>query len=548
MVANTVLKKYNKKYKCPYCDYKFDRDKLAKHIDKFHKDMIPEGYSPARVAFNAINKKETGRCIICHKESPWNEDKQRYERLCGSKSCHDKYLQICENRMKKKYNGKTKKDFLNDPKFQDKMLKGRSISGKYTFENGVSIDYVGSYEKNFLEFMDKFLHVEPEDIQAPGPTIEYMYNGIKHFWITDFYYVPYNLVLDIKDGGKNPNKREMDAYREKQVEKEKAIQKNGKFNYLRLTDNQFDQLLDIMLELKESLLDLSNENNQGDKILIKVNESVEDKKKYSVNTCTLNTIISETMLSPDAYLEGNIEPIENEYYKMSVNEAKENVMYLDSALVMLDERCNNYLKMLEGAKPSYDFYSDCILLKKYKITENQIMNLKENLLDLRSTIINLHESEDNLFDQIYLNEETHPKKNMDPKNALSVIFSCINKSVSNKNTLIKGYGRFIKDKCTIDIKRFSNKEEYDNFLNKDIQKAKVKIGEMHNISLFINKEIKIDENNSYPIKEEKNLNGLLGDAFLNIVLANVGKSLFNAGYDISTVIDGNKINIYFKRG
>lgn len=101
-----------------------------------------------------------------------------------------------------------------------------------------------------------------------------------------------------------------------------------------------------------------------------------------------------------------------------------------------------------------------------------------------------------------------------PKSSLSILFTSINKSISDKNTLVKGYGRFIKDKCAIDIKRFSNKDEYDNFLNKDNQKAKIKIGEMHNISLFINKEIKIDENNSYPIEEEKNLNGLLGDAFL----------------------------------
>ena len=123
--------------------------------------------------------------------------------------------------------------------------------------------------------MDKFLHVKSLDIQAPGPTIEYYYNGKKHFWITDFYYVPYNLVLDIKDGGKNPNKRDMPEYRAKQSAKEKAIIKDGKYNYLRLTDNQFDQLLDIFIELKDSLDEMDGpytEKLAHMKPIVKINE------------------------------------------------------------------------------------------------------------------------------------------------------------------------------------------------------------------------------------------------------------------------------------
>lgn len=363
--GTTTVKKYNKKYKCPYCDYKFERDKLAKHIDKQHADMIPEGYTANRVAFNAINKKEHGTCIICKKESPWNEDKCRYERLCESKKCHDEYIKMCEDRMKKKYNGKTKKDFLNDPEFQDKMLKGRSISGEYKFENGVSIPYVGSYERNFLEFMDKYLHILPEDIQAPGPTIEYMYNGKKHFWITDFYYIPYNLVLDIKDGGNNPNNRQMDSYREKQNEKEKAISKCGKYNYLRLTDNQFDQLLEVMFELKETLLDLDKSP------LIKINESndiIEDNN--------IKTIISECMNNPFTFINEDSSSIEDLYYDMSVNEAKENSTYLREIIYQLECVDNNIYKG-----------KDTIL---------------ENIKTLYDNIIKLDESDNNLFDEIYL--------------------------------------------------------------------------------------------------------------------------------------------------
>ena len=266
--------KYKKRYKCPYCDERYDRAKLADHIDKKHSELIPEGYTSSRIAFNTMNHKTVGHCIICGNETEWNEDKCRYERLCNSKKCHNEYVKLTEERLKAA-RGVSKSEMLSNPEFQDKMLKGRSISGTYKFSDGGKIDYVGKYEKNFLEFMDKFLHVQSIDIQAPGPTVEYYFDGKKHFWITDFYYIPYNLVLDIKDGGKNPNQREMPEYRAKQKAKEKAIASEGKYNYIRLTDNQFDQLIEIMLDLKDSMADLDGLYNQRLsqlKPIIRINE------------------------------------------------------------------------------------------------------------------------------------------------------------------------------------------------------------------------------------------------------------------------------------
>lgn len=253
-MVNNEKKKYEKRYKCPYCETRTLRKELADHIEKNHSDMIPDGYTAARVAFNYLNKKTEGHCIICGGVTDWNEDKCRYERLCNKKSCHNKYVKMTDERLKKA-TGKSKQEMLNDPEFQNKMLAGRSISGRYRFSDGGSHSYVGSYEKDFLQFMDIFMKVKSTDIISPGPTIEYYYDGQKHQWITDYLYTPYNLVLDIKDGGDNPNNRDMAEYRAKQYAKEKAITQQGKFNYLRLTNKQYDQLIEIMMELKESLLE-----------------------------------------------------------------------------------------------------------------------------------------------------------------------------------------------------------------------------------------------------------------------------------------------------
>lgn len=248
----TIKPKSIKKYKCPYCEIRLERDKLISHIDKKHEQQIPENYTSTRVVFNLVNKKNRGSCIICGEETRWNEDKARYERICDKKSCMEEYKRMTAERLFNKRHV-TKEDLLNDPEFQNKMLAGRSISGKYKFSDGGVMNYVGSYEKKFLEFMDQFFHVSTRDLVQPGPIIDYEFDGKAHKWITDFYYEPYNLVFDIKDGGNNPNNRDMKEYRYKQDAKEKAITKLNQYNYIRLTNNQFDQMILLMMELKDSL-------------------------------------------------------------------------------------------------------------------------------------------------------------------------------------------------------------------------------------------------------------------------------------------------------
>lgn len=260
--------KYIKKYKCPYCEKRLDKVKLISHVEKKHEDMIPQNYTPTRVVFNLINKKENGKCIVCGKESLWNEDKCRYNRLCENPSCKSRYKSMVEKRILDTH-GKTSRDMLLDPEHQEKMLANRRISGTYKFSDGGVRTYTGSYEKKTLEFFDNVFNCRSEDIITPGPVIEYMYKGEKHQWITDIFYIPYNLVIECKDGGSNPNNRPMEEYREKQIAKEKAIVNGKKYNYLRLTNNNFEQLFLILAELKMQLI----EDNVNERI-VRINENM----------------------------------------------------------------------------------------------------------------------------------------------------------------------------------------------------------------------------------------------------------------------------------
>lgn len=244
--------KTSKKYKCPFCDLKATRSELIDHVNHKHEDFIPEDYTAARCVYDYINGKNYGTCMICKaKVYEWNSKINRYYNLCSSPACKAKVREIALARHVKVYNKPT---LLDDPEQQEKMLANRKISGNYVFIDGGKVTYTGQYEKKALEFIDKVLNIPSKDIQAPGPVLEYEYNGKKHKWITDIYYIPANLLIEIKDGGSNPNNRSMESYREKQIAKEKMITELGTFNYIRLTDNNFAQLLDIFVDMKNEAL------------------------------------------------------------------------------------------------------------------------------------------------------------------------------------------------------------------------------------------------------------------------------------------------------
>ena len=259
--------KTSRKYKCPYCDFKAIRGDLVDHVEKKHEELIPERYSAARAVYDFINNKNYGTCMICKENVyKWNDKINRYYNLCDNPKCRAKVREVALNNHIKVYNKPT---LLNDPEQQERMLANRKISGSYTFSDGVKVTYTGKYERNALEFMDKVLEIPGKDIQAPGPVFEYEYEGKTHKWITDIYYIPGNLVIEVKDGGSNPNNRSMIVYRAKQIEKEKMITANGTYNYLRLTNNEFSQLLDILAEMKNESL-----THENPKATIRINEEV----------------------------------------------------------------------------------------------------------------------------------------------------------------------------------------------------------------------------------------------------------------------------------
>ena len=265
-----------RRYKCPYCDDKYERKDLIEHIDNKHEDLIPENFTSTRIVFNLINKRECGFCRVCNKETKWREDLGRYDILCENPKCKEELRRRYQENM---IRVRGTDNILNDPEQQKKMLANRSISGKYKFTDGGVLTFTGSYEKKCLEFMDKVLEIPSKDILSPGPTLEYEMNGEKHFYITDFYLIPQNLIIEVKDGGDNLNTKDtpgMRSSRERTLAKEKLITESGEYNYVRLTNNDFAQLIDVLMEIKKAQFD------KIDGKIIKVNEAevIVNENKY----------------------------------------------------------------------------------------------------------------------------------------------------------------------------------------------------------------------------------------------------------------------------
>ena len=247
---------YDRKYLCPFCQNKIPKSKLATHLSRNHSDKLPEGFTALQTAYHIINSRPleyTRKCRVCGRPTQWDENKGRYNFLCGDPKCDKIWVDKMKSTMGNKYGAYRP---TSTPEGLKKMLAGRKISGTYKFQDGHEFTYTGSYELETLKFLDLVLNVKSEDLQVPGPVLNYEFQGKTHMYIADLYYIPFNLIIEVKDGGSSPNKNPSYAEtRAKQMAKENWIIKKTEYNYLRLTDKDLSQLFNIFAELKLSLVE-----------------------------------------------------------------------------------------------------------------------------------------------------------------------------------------------------------------------------------------------------------------------------------------------------
>ena len=242
-------------HKCKFCDtYIKDIDHYISHLEISHGEDMPEGMDAWRFLYFLQTGKTHGTCIMCRKDTEWNNSTKKYARFCGS-ACKAKYRDIFKRNMIQKYG---KVCLLNDPEVQRKMLANRSISGTYKWSDRIhTSEYTGSYELSFLEFLDRTMDFDPEDVMSPSPhNYYYQHGGKEHFYIPDFYIPSLNLEIEIKDGGDNPNNHHkiQEVDKEKERLKDEVMQTNGSFNYIKIVNKENGKFFDMLDALKVQFL------------------------------------------------------------------------------------------------------------------------------------------------------------------------------------------------------------------------------------------------------------------------------------------------------
>ena len=395
------------KQRCPICnkDYK-DVMALASHIELKHETDVPDGWSGLKFIFYKKHGRINGKCMVCGKDTEFNETTGKPNRLCNNPNCKIQLRKNYENNMIKKYNKTT---LLNDPEFQNKMLQNRSIAKDYHWSDGTGIKRViGSYEYDGMQFLDVFMNFKCDDIIVPAPMIfDYIYEGKPHFYIPDAYISSLNLILEFKDGGEDPNTHHkiqaVDKVKEKL--KEEAVKKNGSFNYIKIEDKKYGNFIKALLELKNA------EDIQESKFtpLIITNEMTE--MLYELNGLS------------NIEMNDNLSLNESSNITTDINELE---LIMEDLILSLPQEIKNSIDFpIKGLNILVESKEDYLLLK-YMYDNNIIPEyLKENAFKY------LIDNEDEENDDIYLSEEIIGEIS----NENSFVINMINNS-RNDNELI----------------------------------------------------------------------------------------------------------------
>lgn len=284
-----------KRITCKFCgEYMKSYDSYVSHIESSHSESIPQDMSAWRFVYYLKTGKTHGSCIICKKDTEWNEKTHKYHRFCNNPKCKEKYVETFRNRMIGKYG---KVNLLNDPEQQKKMLANRKISGVYTWRDHVhETPYTGTYELSFLKFLDEVLEFNPEDVIGPSPhTYYYIYEGKKHFYIPDFFIPSLNLEIEIKEGTNNhPKIQAVDKVKER-LKDEVMKSNSNSFNYIKIIEKNNFRFIEFLDEAKKRFLN-------GDKRPIVMCETVEDNfiesnnKLYHISNMPINKTRNSYMI------------------------------------------------------------------------------------------------------------------------------------------------------------------------------------------------------------------------------------------------------------
>lgn len=240
---------------CPFCRQYFSKKSLAvAHIEKMHADRLEaDGLDASQELYLMTHPSLHGKCMCgCNTPTEWNYRTGKPYKVSPDPKCRERIYQIAQARSMNA-TGHDQHTLMHDAERQKKMLHNRKITSQYTFPDGGQIDYTGRLELAFLQFCDKVLELPSYAIQGPPETFTYHdpKDNEDHMYIPDFYLPDYNLIVEIKDGGKKPNGNQkfIEETKYKVALKDAVMKAQNKYNYIRISGNNFGPFLEALYQI-----------------------------------------------------------------------------------------------------------------------------------------------------------------------------------------------------------------------------------------------------------------------------------------------------------
>lgn len=354
-------------FKCKICNDKYTTiEGLYEHIEEEHEEMIPKDMSVQQYYYFMKTGKINGNCVMCKGATSWNPANNKYNRFCSNPKCKEKYVEMFRERMIGKHG---KVHLLNDPEQQKKMLANRSISGEYKWSDNKTVTaYTGSYELDFLKTMDFFFDWDPSDIIMPAPQVfYYKYDNEEKFYIPDVFIPSLNLLIEIKDGGKNPNNHHkiqaVDKIKEKN--KDEVLKSQKSFHYIKILDKNYANFFKFLNNMKVEfekygnmdkiprmfILDDINDKKFEGKELIKENaveEIIENQEDEVVNEATISfSFINNLIRTKQEKYDSGIYIKDLDRFKRSYQNLINNAS-TEAELIIIKKDIANLVKFIEN--------------------------------------------------------------------------------------------------------------------------------------------------------------------------------------------------------
>lgn len=251
---------------CPYCKRYFSKKSVAvEHIEKIHlTELTKNNIDASQALYLGTHGTLHGKCMCgCGKDTEWNYKTGKPYKVSNDPKCRERLNDAAKKNHLKVYGVTT---LLNDMEHQKEMQENRPTAGKYTFNDGAQAPYLSKLELNFLKFCDTILEFSGNMVQLAPES--FIYHDDKddrdRQYIPDYYLPDYNLLIEIKDGGKNPNTNPafIAETKYKVKLKDDVMRKQDKYNYIKIVDNNYGPFMETLFKIVEQSRDdkLTNKN------------------------------------------------------------------------------------------------------------------------------------------------------------------------------------------------------------------------------------------------------------------------------------------------